>query len=80
MTFEFDLVAERGELRFDEGGFERVRFLLSEFQPAARVTLEGQPPTRIRVRADGEPVTIAPGLLAEVEELAGITLRFEMRT
>jgi hypothetical protein len=80
VTFEFDLVAEGPELRFEERGLERIRFLLSEFQPALRVTLEGEPPTRIRVRAHGQPVTIAPGLLAQVEELAGTPLRFEMRT
>ncbi|MFF0267984.1 hypothetical protein [Kribbella sp. NPDC004536] len=80
MTFEFDLVAEGSELRFEERGFERARFLLSEFQPALRVTLEGEPPSRIRVRAHGEPVAIAPGLLAQVEQLAGTTLRFELRT
>jgi len=79
VTFEFDLVAEGGALRFEERGFERIRFLLAEF-PALRVTLEGEPPTRIRLRAHGQPVTIAPGLLAQVEELAGTTLRFEMRT
>ncbi|MEU4191144.1 hypothetical protein AB0E69_04540 [Kribbella sp. NPDC026611] len=80
MTFEFDLVAGGSELRFTERGFEQIRFLLSEFQPATRVTVEGEPPTRIRVQAQGRPTIMAPGLLAQVEKLAGTTLRFELRT
>lgn len=51
MTYEFDLVPERGDFRFVDRGFERVTYLLSEFQPATRVQLVGSPPSRIRVRA-----------------------------
>lgn len=78
MTVEFDLIAEDGELRFAEGGYERAVYQLSEFQPAKRVKLVGDPPSRIRVLAHGSPTEIAPGLLARVEELAGTTLRFEL--
>lgn len=77
MTYEFDLVPENGELAFDERGFERASYLLREFQPATRVRLVGSPPSRIRVRAQGAPVEVAPGILAQVEALAGTTLRYE---
>lgn len=77
MAYEFDLVPEDGELAFDEQGFERASFLLREFQPATGVRLVGSPPTRIRVRAQGAPAEVAPGILAEVEALAGTTLRYE---
>lgn len=66
VTYEFDLVADSGELRFGENGFERARFLLSEFQPAVRVSLVGIPPARIRILANGSAAEIAPGLLADV--------------
>ncbi len=77
MGYVFDLVAEDGELRFDESGLKRASFLLSEFQSATRVRLVGTPPTRIRVRAEGTAAEIAPGLLAEIEALAGTSLRYE---
>lgn len=78
VTYEFDLVADSGELRFGENGFERARFLLSEFQPAVRVSLVGIPPARIRILANGCAAEIAPGLLADVEALAGTQLRYEL--
>jgi hypothetical protein len=78
VTYEFDLVAESGELRFVERGFERAKFLLSEFQPATRVSLVGTPPARIRILAQGSATEIAPGLLADVEALAGTPLRYEL--
>ncbi|WP_405069700.1 hypothetical protein OG558_08400 [Kribbella sp. NBC_01510] len=76
MTYEFNLVAESGELRFVGRGFERATFLLSEFQPATRVSLVGTPPARIL--ALGSATEIAPGLLADVEALAGTPLRYEL--
>lgn len=79
MAYEFDLVAEEGELRFAEGGYERAVFHLSELLPAKRVRLVGDPPSRIRAQAYGSPTEVAPGLLARVEELAGTALRFELR-
>lgn len=78
MTYEFDLVAEDGELRFAEGAYERAVYQLSELQPAKRVKLVGDPPSRMRVQAYGSPTEIAPGLLALVEELAGTALRVEL--
>ncbi len=78
MSYEFDLVPEQGELRFVERGFERASYLLYEFQPATRVRLIGSPPSRIRVRAQGAPADVAPGILAQVEALAGTSLRYEL--
>ena len=78
MTFESDLAAETEGLHFMEGGWDRARFQLLELQPAKRVSLVGDPPSRIRVLARGDRVGIAPGLLARVEELAGTALRVEM--
>lgn len=78
MTYEFDLVSKQGDFRFVDRGFERVTYVLSEFQPATRVQLIGSPPSRIRVRAEGEPAEVAPGILKEVETLAGVPLRYEL--
>lgn len=78
MTYEFDLVPESGELSFAEGGFERASFLLRELQPATRVRLLDSPTSRIRVRAQGDPAEVAPGILAQVESLAGTSLRYEL--
>lgn len=73
MAWTFDLVPIDGDLRLTEGTFSKVRFHLSEFQPATRVRLMSEPP-RIRVRSQGRVVEIAPGLLAKVEELAEVRL------
>lgn len=62
VTYEFDLVPEQGAIRFDDGGFENVSYLLCEFQPASRVMLVGSPPSRIRV-ALGTPADLAPASL-----------------
>lgn len=78
MTYEFDLVPEHEELRFSKRGFERASYLLREFQPATDVRLIGSPPSRIRVRAEGEPTEVAPGILAEVEALAGTPLGYRL--
>lgn len=78
MTYEFDLVPTQGGFRFVDRGFERVAFLLSEFQPATLVQRIDSPPSRIRVRAQGEPAEVAPGILSQVETLAGVSLRYEL--
>ncbi|BDO41404.1 hypothetical protein [Cellulomonas sp. NTE-D12] len=75
MAYEFDLVAADGTLRFADDAFNRAAFLLPEFQPATQVTLIGTPPSRIRVRAQGSPTEVAPGLLERIEALAGTSLR-----
>lgn len=49
MTSRFDLVAERGRFEFSDQGSDKTRFHFLEFQPAKRVSLVGEPPTRIRV-------------------------------
>jgi hypothetical protein len=73
MAHTFDLVPVRGELRLPENVFSKVRFLLSEFQPATKVSLLSDP-LRIRVRAQGRVAEVAPGVLAQVEELTGVPL------
>ena len=78
VSFKFDLVAQSERLLFEEGAWEQARFHLLEFQPAKRVMLVGDPPTRIRVLSYGDPCDIVPGLLATVERLAGTALRVEM--
>ena len=78
MEYRFDLVAQRGHFAFAEGGWRQVRFLLLEMQAARTVSLLGEPPSRIRVVALGEPAELAPAVLARVEALAGTTLTIEM--
>lgn len=78
VTYEFDLVPEQGELQFDNRGFEKASYLLCEFQPATRVTLVGDPPSRVRVVAEGMPAAVAPGILAQVEALAGARLQYQL--
>lgn len=56
-----------------------MTFLLSEFQPAKRVSVVGQPPTHLHVLAHGAVAEVAPGLLAQVEERAATTLRVVLR-
>lgn len=63
MAWTFDLVPIDGDLRLTEGTFSKVRFHLSEFQPATRVRLMSEPP-RIRVRA-GAVGAVAPDPAAE---------------
>jgi hypothetical protein len=77
VTYRFDLVVE-GLLEFSEHDWGKVRFLLSEFQPATHVSLIGEPPSRIRVIAQGDRAEVAPALLGSVENLAGKPLRVEM--
>ncbi|RIX28647.1 hypothetical protein [Amnibacterium setariae] len=78
MTYRFDLVAVQGHLELAENAWEKIRFWLSEYQPAAEVILVGAPPSRIRVLALGAPAEVAPNLLSQVEALAGTGLRVEM--
>jgi hypothetical protein len=73
VAYTFDLVPIDGDLRMTESAFNKARFLLSESQPAVWVRLMTDPP-RIRVRAQGRVAEVAPGLLAQVEELAELPL------
>ena len=78
MTFRFDLVAERGQFEFVDRGWDKIRFQLLEFQPAKKVSLIGEPPSRIRVVSHGDRAEVAPALLARVEQLAGTSLTIEL--
>lgn len=78
VTFRLDLVAVDGRFDFADHGWDKIRWLLLEFQPAKKVSLVGEPPTRIRVLSHGDQVDIAPALLARVEELAGTALAVEL--
>ena len=78
MNYELDSVPESGEFSFAEGGFERASFQPRELQPATRVRLLDSPTSHIRVRAQGDPAAVAPGILAQVESLAGTSPRYEL--
>ncbi len=78
MTFRFDLVADNGRFEFADRGWDKIRFHLLELQPAMKVSLVGEPPSRIRVVSHGDPTDVAPALLARVEELAGTSLTVEL--
>ncbi len=78
MTFRFDLVAASGHFEFADHGWDKIRYSLLEFQPAKKVSLVGEPPSRIRVVSHGDQAEVAPGLLARVEELAGTPLTVEL--
>jgi hypothetical protein len=78
VEYRFDLVAQRGHFAFKEGGWQQVRSLLLEMQPARTATLHGERPPRIRVVALGEPAEVAPAVLARVGGLAGTTLTVEL--
>lgn len=78
MTYRFDLVAEQGYFELAEHALDKIRFWLSEFQPATEVSLVNDPPSRIRVSALGDSGQVAPEVLARIEELAGTRLRVEM--
>lgn len=67
----------REDAEFPDHGWDKIRCHVLEFQPAKRVSLVGEPPTRIRVVSFGDRPDVAPGLLARVEELAGTPLRIE---
>lgn len=77
---EFDLVPVDASAALSLDRWEGAKFLLMEFQPAKRVELIGDPPDRIRVLSYGQPVTMAPGLLADVSERVGVALRVELRS
>lgn len=72
------MVAEQGHLEFSECDWDKARFHLSELQPATKVSLVGDPPSRIRVVALGDRAEVAPALLARIEQLAGTPLHVEM--
>jgi hypothetical protein len=71
-------VADNGRFEFADRGWDKVRWHLLEFQPAKKVSLVGEPPTRIRVVSHGNQAEVAPALLARVEELAGTGLTVEL--
>lgn len=79
MTFRFDLIADSGRFEFADHGWDKIRFHLLEFQPAKKVSLVGQPPSRIRVVSHGDHAEVAPALLARLEELAGTSLTIELQ-
>lgn len=76
-TFEFDLVAEGGELVLTDVVWSQVKFWLLEIQPARRVELRGNPPARIHVESWGADPEVAQMLLDRLEELCGVHLRVE---
>lgn len=78
MTFRFDLVADSGQFLFADRGWDKIRFQRLEFQPAKKVSLVGEPPSRIRVVSHGDRADVAPALLTTIEELAGTSLRVEL--
>jgi hypothetical protein len=78
VKYRFDLIARGGHFAFTQDGWQQVRALLLEMQPARTATLLGEPLTRIRVVALGEPAEVAPAVLARVEALTGTTLAIEM--
>ena len=78
MTFRFDLVAVSGRFEFADRGWDKIRFNLLEFQPAKKVALVGEPPSRIRVVAYGNDAEVAPALLTRLEDLAGTSLSVEV--
>ena len=73
---KFDLVAD-APCRFDDRQWRRIQYLLLEFQPARRVRLDRGPPTRIRIEGFGG-AEVASGILAEVEDAAGVTFHVEV--
>lgn len=75
-TSEFDLVAD-GPTGLSEQTFNRIRYLLLEFQPARRVRLAEGTPTRIRVVGFGGP-EVAPGILAKIKQIAGVSFHLEV--
>jgi hypothetical protein len=78
VEYRFDLIAQRGHFAFTQGGWQKVRVLLLEMQPARTVTLLGELPSTIRVVALGEPAEVAPAVLARIEALAGTTLTIKL--
>ena len=82
-------VAEVHVIRFDvdedappitpERWTSNVRMLILEFQPAVSASLEGSPARAIRIESCSS-VSVAPGLLAEVERLSATSLHVEGRT
>ena len=76
MTYEFHLVAEAGVLMFGEGAYKQAWHLLRDQHSATGVALAGEPPSRIRVRADGAAAMPTSELLEQVAALAGTSLRY----
>lgn len=72
----FDLVPVKSGARLDVSNWLKIQFVLSEFQPAERIELVGDPPSAIRVWGPGPP-EVAPAVLARVQELVGTELHVQ---
>ena len=72
--YEFDLVPLDPDATVSTEHWPAIQHRLLHFQPAKSVKTVGKPPRAIRVVAIGG-VEVAPGLLAEVERLAGTRLK-----
>jgi hypothetical protein len=72
--YEFDLVPDEVGATISTTHWSKIEYRLLEMQPAQSVQLVGEPPTAIRVLGYGG-TEVAPGVLEEVEQLAGTSLR-----
>lgn len=75
--YEFYLVPVDPDQRLSIRDLSRIRTLLLEFQPAKSVSLVGQPASAIRVVAFGG-TEVAPGLLSDLSQLAGVELHVRL--
>jgi hypothetical protein len=79
-TFEFDLVPTSGALNLDPAAWRRIQWVLCEFQPAKRVTIESNP-IRIHVTAYGEAQDgITDHIRQQVEKHCGQPLRYNVHS
>lgn len=74
---EFRLVADAGLPPISVENWQTLWSLIVHLQPARSAALEGDPPRAIRVEGLGG-TEIAPGLLADLERLAMISLHVEV--
>jgi hypothetical protein len=72
--YEFDLVSDEAGGVISTDRWPAMQHRLLELQPARTVVLIGEPPNAIRVLGFGG-TEVAPGLLADLELLAGTRLR-----
>jgi hypothetical protein len=77
--YEFHLAPREAGATISTEQWMRIQYRLLEFQPAHSATLVGEPPRAIRVLAYGG-TEVAPGILAEVERLAGTPLKVVVET
>lgn len=76
--YEFYLVPADPDQHLSLREWSRIRTLLLELQPAKSVSLVGQPASAIRVVAFGRNLGVAPGLLSDLSQLAGVELHVKM--